>query len=185
MNTNKLLTLLGVTGGSLQHAGSNRILLDDFHYVTLNAPLNESSDTDTDGDGVPDREEVGEAHAIDLGDGIEITAYAFRSDPTLPDTDFDGIPDTYDNAPTSNVFTGKMKSGHDGTTTVSFTVDYRNFFGDNTTYHPELASFSIMGAALAYYAADYSNAYFTFDTAQTWENGTASKVHGIQLMHLH
>ncbi|MBR5619352.1 MAG: hypothetical protein IKW76_06435, partial [Clostridia bacterium] len=182
MNTNKLLTLLGVTGGSLQHAGSNRILLDDFHYVTLNAPLNESSDTDTDGDGVPDREEVGEAHAIDLGDGIEITAYAFRSDPTLPDTDFDGIPDTYDNAPTSNVFTGKMKSGHDGTTTVSFTVDYRNFFGDNTTYHPELASFSIMGAALAYYAADYSNAYFTFDTAQTWENGTASKVHGIQLM---
>ena len=64
------------------------------------------------------------------------------------DADFDGIPDSIDSDPGSNVFTGKLKSGHDGTTTVSFTVDFRNFFGDNTIYQPDLATFSVMGAAL-------------------------------------
>ena len=100
----------------------------------------------------------------------------------LPDSDYDGIPDQYDAAPNSNVFTGKLKSGHDGTTTVSFTVDFRNFFGDNTMYHPELATVSVMGAALAYYDPNYANACFTYDTAQTWAGGTASKVDGMELM---
>ena len=98
------------------------------------------------------------------------------------DSDYDGIPDQYDAAPDSNVFTGKLKSGHDGTTAVSFTMDFRNFFGDNTVYHPELATVSVMGAALAYYDEGYTNAYFTFDTAQTWAGGTASRVDGMQLM---
>ena len=121
--------------------------------------------------------------------GLSDIAYAaggrdvmFGSDPAMIDSDFDGIPDEYDVAPGSNVFTGKLKSGHDGTTTVSFTVDFRNFFGDNTVYHPELATVSVMGAALAYYDAGYTNAYFTYDTAQTWAGGTASKVDGMQLM---
>ena len=106
----------------------------------------------------------------------------YGSDPSLPDRDFDGIPDAYDTAPDSNVFTGKLKSGHDGTTTVSYTVDYRNFFGDNTAYYPALGTLSVMGAALAYYDPNYANAYFTFDVSQTWEGGTASKVDGVQLM---
>ena len=118
-----------------------------------------------------------QAFAIDIDHDV-----MYGSDPSLPDRDFDGIPDAYDSAPDSNVFTGKLKSGHDGTTTVSYTMDYRVFFGENTTYSPALGTVSVMGAALAYYAADYSNAYFTFDTAQTWEGGTASRVNGVQLM---
>ena len=93
---------------------------------------------------------------------LPLQSFAAVTDPygdAAPDTDFDGIPDAVDTAPNSNVFTGKMKSGHDGTTTVSFTVDFRNFFGDNTVYHPELATFSVLGAALCYYAEDYSNTY--------------------------
>lgn len=106
----------------------------------------------------------------------------FESGRDAADSDFDGIPDEYDVAPNSNTFTGKMKSGHDGTTTVSFTMDFRNFFGDNTVYHPELATVSVLGSALAYYKENYGDAYFTFDTAQTYAGGTASKVDGLQLM---
>ena len=117
------------------------------------------------------------AYAVDDGEEIVIV-----SAPVLPDSDYDGIPDTFDAAPDSNLFTGKLKSGHDGATTVSYTMDFRNFFGDNSVYYPELGSVSVMGAALAYYAADYSNAYFTFDVPQTWEGGTASRVNGVELM---
>ncbi|MBO4562087.1 MAG: InlB B-repeat-containing protein [Clostridia bacterium] len=100
------------------------------------------------------------------------------------DSDYDGIPDEFDIAPNSNTFTGQMKSGHDGTTTVSFTMDFRSFFGDGTVYHPDLATVSVMGSALAYYVPDYGTGatYFTYDTAQTWAGGTASKVDGMQLM---
>ena len=106
----------------------------------------------------------------------------YGTDPTLVDSDYDGIPDEFDTAPDSNVFTGKLKSGHDGTTSVSFTVDYRAFFDAPTLYDPDLAAFSVMGAALAYYEADYSDAWFTFDAPQTWAGGTASKVQGLELM---
>ena len=102
----------------------------------------------------------------------------------IPDRDYDGIPDAYDLAPEDNVFTGKMKSGHDGTTTVSFTMDFRCFFGDNSVYSPTLASSSVIGSALAYCLPNYGDAYFVFDTPQTWAGGTASKVDGPQLMAL-
>ena len=186
---NKLYGVVEPDGTMSQGTANTVILLDDFHYVTLAAPLTAGSDTDTDGDGVPDCEEIAAPYTIDLGSGRTATVYGFRSDPTLPDTDFDGIPDQYDNAPNSNVFTGKLKSGHDSTTSVSFTVDYRSFFTDNTTYQPGLATYSVMGAALAYYdvSAAYDNAYLTLDAAQTWENGTISttkKLNGVEVMQL-
>ena len=186
-NQKKLNTLLGFEGVSTQSIRENTILLDDFHYITLSAPLTVGSDSDTDGDGIPDCEEVGEPYEIDLGNGNSITVYGFRSDPTLPDTDFDGIPDSTDAAPNSNVFTGKMKSGHDGTTTVSFTVDYRNFFVENTTYQPTLATYSMMGAALAYMDKQlmaYDNAYLTFDSAPIVNGSTGTKYNGKDLLEL-
>ena len=102
----------------------------------------------------------------------------------LPDEDYDGIPDVYDVAPEDNLFTGKMKSGHNGTTTVSFTMDYRCFFEDNTFYSPALASASVLGSALAYCVENYGDAYFVFDTPQTWAGGSVSKVDGPQMMEL-
>ena len=51
----------------------------------------------------------------------------------VPDADYDGIPDAYDSAPNSNTFSGTYKSG-DFNATISYTMDYRNFFGDNTVY---------------------------------------------------
>jgi len=183
----KLNTLLGLEGAAPQNLPGNSYLLDDFHYVTLNAPLTSGSGVDTDGDGVPDSEEIGEAYEIDLGNGKMTTVYAFRSDPTLPDTDFDGIPDNEDNAPENNVFTGKMKSGHDDMTTVSFTVDYRNFFAAKTEYQPTLATYSVMGAALAYMDKQlmaYDNAYLIFDNAPTAGTSASTKYNGKDLMEL-
>lgn len=100
-------------------------------------------------------------------------------DADLSDSDYDGIPDAYDVAPQNNVFPGKMRSGHNSDTTVSFTMDYRNFFGDNTAYHAELASVSVIGSALAY----TDDAYYMFNTPQTWAGGTTpDHVYGPQLM---
>ena len=106
----------------------------------------------------------------------------FDRDAGAVDSDYDGIPDQYDVQPNSNTFTGRMKSGHDGTTTVSFTVDFRNFFADNTVYQPDLGTVSVLGSALAYYKENYGDAYFIYDTAQTYPGGTASQVDGMQLM---
>ncbi len=184
---NRLNNLLGLEGASVQSLPENTILLDDFHYVTLKAPLTAGSSVDTDGDGVPDCREIGTAYTIDLGNGYSTTVYGFRSDPTLADTDFDGIPDDTDNQPNNNVFTGRMKSGHDGTTAVSFTVDYRNFFEDKTVYQPTLASYSVMGAALAYMdkaLMSYDNAYLTFDTAPVAGGSANTKYNGKDLLEL-
>lgn len=116
---------------------------------------------------------------MSLGGALAEAGPVFENGRDAADSDFDGIPDQYDVAPNSNTFTGKMKSGHDGTTTVSFTMDFRNFFGGNTVYHPELATVSVLGSALAYYKENYGDAYFTFDTAQVYAGGTASKVDGL------
>ncbi|MBR6428514.1 MAG: InlB B-repeat-containing protein [Clostridia bacterium] len=101
------------------------------------------------------------------------------------DQDYDGIPDEYDRYPTSNIFTGRMKSGHDSTTSVSYTMDFRSFFGGNTVYHPDIASVSVIGSALAYYTASPTETYVTYTDYQTWEGGSASTVDGVQLMRLH
>ena len=123
--------------------------------------------------------------AVCVPAGAAVLPRAFRASfaaAEVVDSDFDGIPDEYDVAPNSNTFTGRMKSGHDDTTAVSFTVDFRAFFHDNTVYDPALATVSVLGSALAYYQPDYSDTYFIYDTAQTWAGGTASKVHGVELM---
>ncbi|MBO6060508.1 MAG: hypothetical protein J6P98_00120, partial [Clostridia bacterium] len=103
----------------------------------------------------------------------------------VDDSDYDGIPDAYDRYPTSNTFNGKMKSGHDGETTVSYTMDLRSFFNGNTVYHEDLATVSVIGSAMAYYPTEASDTYVQFSASQTWEGGTASKVGGVALMQLH
>ena len=126
--------------------------------------------------------------AICTADGV--FAHSARpsvlKDPGEPDSDYDGIPDAYDADPGSNVFTGQLRSSHENqTTTVSFTVDFRDFFGDNTVYHPELASFSAIGSALAYYnteSQDSPPTYIRFDDYQSWESGTGIQFDGPMLM---
>ncbi len=145
----KLGALLGLTGGSVQSVPENSYLLEDFRTVTLSAPLLAGSDVDTDGDGIPDCEEIGEQYAIDLGNGYTATVYGYVSDPTLVDSDFDGIRDDLDTLPRSNNFSATYKSG-DFTINLTYSMDYRDFLGDNTVYNAAIASFSVWAAQLAY-----------------------------------
>ena len=154
----KLNTLIGLDGGASQSLRENTILLEDFRTVTLRAPLTAGSDTDTDADGVPDCEEIGEAYELDLGEN-GVTVYAFRSDPTLPDTDFDGIRDGNDARPRSNNFSGTYESGN-YTVDVAYTMNYENFFSaNNTVYNGEIAGFSVWAAQLCYENTDNSVSY--------------------------
>ncbi|MBQ7061586.1 MAG: InlB B-repeat-containing protein [Clostridia bacterium] len=114
--------------------------------------------------------------------GLKVSAAPAEA---LADSDYDGIPDAYDTAPSSNTFSAKMKSGHDDLTTVSYTMDLRNFFGGNTVYHPELASVSVIGSALAYLGEVNGDAYVTFTPAVAWEGGSVSKADGLQLLQMH
>lgn len=104
---------------------------------------------------------------------------------TPADSDYDGIPDQYDASPNGNVFTGKMKSGHDGTTSVSYTMDLRSFFAPNTEYHSDIASVSVIGSALAYYTPNDYETYVNYNASQSWPGGSIQKVDAVQLLQLH
>ncbi len=105
---------------------------------------------------------------------------------TGADSDYDGIPDEYDAEPYSNVFPAQMRSCHeDQNTAVSFTVDFRDFFEDNAVYQPDLASFSVIGSALAYYNTESNESaptFILFDTIETWEGGTVRQAQGPELL---
>ena len=181
----RLNTILGFEGAAPQNVGENTILLEDFRYITLCAPLSAGSDADTDGDGIPDCEEITESYEIDLGDGNVATVYGFRSDPTLKDSDYDGISDALDELPRSNAFSGQYKSG-DFTINLSYTMNYLDFVGDNKTYSSEIASFSVWAAQFCYENEDHDVTYKPNETLTDSDGSTISTVYRIdQLMRAH
>ncbi len=184
-DVHKLNVLLGLEGAGTQSVPKNSYLLEDFRYVTLSAPLSAGSGVDTDGDGIPDCEEITGQYAIDLGNGYTATVYGYVSDPTLVDSDYDGIEDSCDALPRSNTFSGQYKSGN-FTINLSYTMNYQNFFGDNKTYSSEIASFSVWAAQLAYENSDNSVTYTPNETLYDSDGSTISKVYRIdQLMRAH
>jgi len=143
--------------------------------IYLNSPPMELSPTDTDGDGLSDIDELGgsitsipfdtdaffnavykvSAQRPSLG---TVTAYSYASNPALPDTDYDGIPDADDTEPMNNRFSGKI-IGYDDNGDISFynegkdiefTVDYREFFADNTSYNQTIGTMSALYTTDAY-----------------------------------
>ena len=140
--------------------------------VRLNELPYEGSTVDTDGDEIPDIEEL-EGHiptgTIDLDalvakaskGAVTNTNYGtvqiFRatSNPAEVDTDFDGIDDRYDTSPADNHFAGILHYD-DGknTSNVEFNVDYSLLFESNTVYYHELSQLAVL------YASDiYSGCY--------------------------
>lgn len=91
------------------------ITLDSFETVRLNAPLTPGSLTDTDGDGIPDCEEIIDSYVIDLKKYVSLimdfddylrnggqqyfTVYSYKSRPDQADTDGDGLTDKNDLSP--------------------------------------------------------------------------------------
>ncbi len=159
------------------HTNGRRIYLNGPIPVPvyLDTEPSTASNTDTDKDGISDADELlgftsptefdleGFIKAV-CKDPIQdidiktVTAYGYESNPILQDTDFDGIADAADSAPKDNRFTGKMVSyDSDGNPkfdsdsgNIGFTVDYRQFFGDNTRYNSKISALSSVYASDAY-----------------------------------
>lgn len=148
--------------------------------VRLDAEPYVGSTVDTDGDGIPDVEELagyGPTGYIDLdalltqvSQGVitgtqygKVMMYQYNSNPVVTDTDYDGIPDSDDSAPDNNKFKGLMYySGGDRSCNVEFTVDYRLLFGSNTTYSKDLSILSSL------YANDmYADVYMKVTSGAT------------------
>ena len=92
----------------------------------------------------------------------------------VTDSDYDGIPDAVDADPNSNTFSGTYKSGN-FTVPLSYTIDYRDFFGDNTVYNSDIADFSTWAAQLTYENEDSAVTY-TPAAAFQGADGSVSKV---------
>ena len=140
------------------------VRLDEMPY--------EGSTVDTDGDHIPDIEElagpapigtidldaliakVSKGTVTNTGYGT-VQVYGYNSNPAETDTDFDGIGDRYDTSPADNHFAGIMHYD-DGKNkaNVSFNVDYSLLFEPNTVYYNDLSKLAIL------YASDiYSGCY--------------------------
>ena len=62
------------------------------------------------------------------------------------DSDYDGIDDIYDPSPENNTFGGILNTYY-ANSNVNFKMDYRWFFGDNSSYNPDLSTMSLLYAA--------------------------------------
>ena len=104
---------------------------------------------------------------------------------TVADADYDGIPDSIDSNSNSNTFSGSYKSG-DFSISMSYTMDYRAFFGDNTVYNEAIAGFSTWAAQFTYENDDNETSYTPGSTLLDSDGSAISKVYHIdQLMRAH
>lgn len=180
VNMDEFLQNMGVDlnagiGGNVQKSRAranatqdkSRVLLGNYQYVQLDAPVSADSDVDTDGDGVSDYDELGTVEKRDLtpfvqaaceAEGVpydlyagqtEISVYSTVSNPTLADSDYDGINDNVDPKPLDNTFTGTLTTNQ-ATSTVNYTMDYRKFFSSNESYSKELSTVSSLWSSAIY-----------------------------------
>ena len=136
--------------------------------VRLDGQPCEGSTVDTDGDHIPDIDEldgyiptgtvdldalvakVSKGSVTDTAYGT-VEIYRCSSNPAQVDTDFDGIDDTYDTAPSDNHFSGRL-SYDDGKNkaNVEFNVDYSLLYENNNVYYHELAQMAVLYASDVY-----------------------------------
>ena len=104
---------------------------------------------------------------------------------SIQDSDYDGIPDSRDAAPNSNTFSGAYKSG-DYSMTIQYTMDYRNFFGDNTVYNEAIADFSVWAAQFTYENEENETTYKPVGSLTEPDGTSITTVYHIdQLMRAH
>ncbi len=160
-------------------------VVGDGHWIYLQGPVPvpvrldekpyQGSTVDTDGDGVPDIDEletIEPQEYVDLDEIIRVvskgtikntsygtvSAYKYRSNPIIPDTDFDGLPDDKDEEPKNHSFTGRMERYNKADELqydsakgrLAFQVDYRWFFEDPAKYQEDLSVLSSLFAADIY-----------------------------------
>lgn len=143
------------------------VLLDNYQYVKLDAPVSANSGVDTDGDGVSDYEELGTLEQRDLTPFVQaaceaesvpyelyagqtaVNVYSTVSNPTIADSDYDGISDNVDPKPNDNTFSGTLTTNQ-ATSTVNYSMDYRRFFANNESYNKDLSTVSSLWSSAIY-----------------------------------
>lgn len=119
-----------------------------FNGVTITL---DKYNPDTDGDGVPDGEEVAELNYQYNSDRTKVIVTGkLLSNPIEKDSDYDGREDSKDAAPLDNDFSGTLKTNY-ATSKVTFKMDYRWFFDDNTLYNEDLSKISLLYASAIYH----------------------------------
>lgn len=151
-------------------------IVGDGHWIYLHGPVPvpvrldeepyEGSTVDTDKDGKPDVEELKSLTpygSIDLDKAVTemsdgritgtnygtVMMYEYFSNPVKPDTDYDGVNDKDDANPKSAEFSGSLFGEHKADS-VSYELDFRDFFVSNKTYNKELAAASLVFANTIY-----------------------------------
>lgn len=166
--------LLKISNNIGENAKDGRwVVLSDYQTVKLSA----EAGADTDGDGIPDDQELGTAKTTSLEGFIRalckihkvpmslytgvtsIDMYPYTSHPGVIDTDFDGINDQADDQPKNNQFTGYLEEteknansyGINPKTAVEFKVDYRQLINYTpNVYHADLSVLGSIYSTLAY-----------------------------------
>ncbi|MDN5403559.1 MAG: VWA domain-containing protein [Lactococcus sp.] len=166
--------LLRISNNIGENAKDGRwVVLSDYQTVKLSA----EAGADTDGDGIPDDQELGTAKTTSLEGFIRalckihkvpmslytgvtsIDMYPYTSHPGVIDTDFDGINDQADDQPRNNQFTGYLEEteknansyGINPKTAVEFKVDYRQLINYTpSVYHADLSVLGSIYSTLAY-----------------------------------
>lgn len=166
--------LLKISNNIGENAKDGRwVVLSDYQTVKLSA----EAGADTDGDGIPDDQELGTAKTTSLEGFIRalckihkvpmslytgvtsIDMYPYTSHPGVIDTDFDGINDKSDDQPRNNQFTGYLEEtvknansyGINPKTAVEFKVDYRQLINYTpSVYHADLSVLGSIYSTLAY-----------------------------------
>lgn len=103
---------------------------------------------DTNSNGIRDDAEI-IWNVVYSEDGQQTSIVGTLATTTAADSDYDGKPNTTDKAPSNNKFTGKLISNF-ATSSVSGNMDYRWFFGNNTTYNAKLSKVSLLLSAVIY-----------------------------------
>ena len=142
------------------------VILSDYQFIKLDQPLDDSGYS-SDDDKLSDREELGEKVTSDITPYLNwvmknydipedmytgptsLDVYKYKSHPLLEDTDYDGRDDDIDSEPKSNKFKGTLHSAQ-ADSSISMTMDYREFFKPNTTYSTSLSKMSSLYAAGIY-----------------------------------
>ena len=166
--------LLKISNNIGENAKDGRwVVLSDYQTVKLSA----EAGADTDGDGIPDDQELGTAKSTSIEGFIRalckihkvpmslytgvtsIDMYPYTSHPGVIDTDFDGINDKADDQPRNNQFTGYLEEteknaksyGINPKTAVEFKVDYRQLINYTpSVYHADLSVLGSIYSTLAY-----------------------------------
>lgn len=117
------------------------------------------SNSDLDGDGLSNGEEL---LITTLGSRVYVNMY---SDPTNQDSDYDGVPDNSDYKRLNNSFDGKM-TGYYDISNADYTLNYLDFYNDNTDFSKSLCS-----ASLIFSNTIYSDTSFIYNTESNTISG--------------